>query len=159
MDENLESSNSDSIHEIALRLVYSWEAVFDVDGIPYLFPNPISAYMKKRHRIPCVYQWLIREPNQKLVAYIGQADNLVQRVRGYLSPGPTQATNKRLNRHFRDCIERGCHVELKTLNIIKLDVWDSSYTNNELSDPLLRHLLERFLISDLHRQGIVILNR
>jgi hypothetical protein len=44
--------------------------------------------------------------------YIGEAANLQQRVSGYRNPGPSQATNLRLNARLREQLAKGAGVRL-----------------------------------------------
>jgi hypothetical protein len=57
---------------------------------------------------PGVYRFILVEPEGQVRSYyIGESDNLFQRMNGYRNPGSLQPTNKRINSILRELIEDG----------------------------------------------------
>ena len=57
---------------------------------------------------PGVYRFTLLEPEGDVRSYyIGESDNLFQRMNGYRNPGSTQPTNQRINSILRELIEDG----------------------------------------------------
>ncbi|MDP2638249.1 MAG: hypothetical protein Q8P26_04275 [Candidatus Levybacteria bacterium] len=149
------------IEQIKLHLSYSWEPVlFDKDQ-EYHYPMKISLFMKEHYRLPAIYRWDIYkqlpEDNKKI--YIGEAAILCpRRIQGYLTPGPSQETNKRLKDMFDGFIKDGFKIRLSILKLQYSKLGKVPITINELSDKFTRRYIEAILIVNYSDKGYTLLN-
>jgi hypothetical protein len=140
-----------------IRLEFEWDLVLAEDSIPYLFPQPISKYLKSKYTGPAVYRWSVISDNQMQMVYYGEAENLARRIGNYQRGHKSQQTAARihhllngLNSDLRVVLER-LRFESFSLNGVVVD--ESSLTKKEV-----RCLLENALMATLPN-GVELLNK
>jgi len=148
--------------KLTIEIKYEWGPIINDKGQRYVFPMRFKEFkrgFRSYYNFPAIYRWVIRK-NEKIVAvYIGEAENIGRRIYGYLNPGPSQQTNKRLNSLFHEYISTGLKVELELLKIHNLRIHKDEMSPVDLSSKHLRLLLENLMI-EIHRQnGYVLLNK
>lgn len=134
---------------------YSWVPVELEEGMPLTLskdkalaavaPQSMTSTLSQRSAI---YRWGFFKRGQLVQAYVGETENLRQRVRGYFRPGPTQTTNKRMNALFRKAIDEGFEVKLETLKIEPIRINQINVCNQNLAYPFLRKMMENFVLAD-----------
>ncbi|WP_297487306.1 hypothetical protein [Thermococcus sp.] len=148
--------------KITIEVEYEWKPVINDEGKRYSFPMRFKEFkrgFRSYYNFPAIYRWVIRKNEEIIAVYIGEAENIGRRVYGYINPGPSQQTNKRLNSLFHECISTGLKVELELLKIHKLRIHGYDISPVDLSGKHLRLLLENLMI-EIHRQnGYVLLNK
>ena len=90
--------------------------------------------------VPAVYRFRVvgNGPERR---YVGETSALRRRLQEYRTPGPSQRTNLRLNRLFRDHLEGGGQVDVDTADSIKL-ISGSGSVPVDLHDGVIRKLIE-----------------
>ena len=73
--------------------------------------------------------------------YIGEAENLQRRVAHYRNPGPSQATNIRLNERMRSHLVSTGRIRLRVITEARVQV-DGSAEACDLSNAFARRFLE-----------------
>ncbi|MCL4271212.1 MAG: hypothetical protein KJZ72_16770 [Anaerolineales bacterium] len=135
-----------------------WELVFQEEMTPYIFPNPITEYMKINYRKPAIYRWMIQHDTD-VSMYIGETVNLCpDRLLGYLSPGPTQQTNIRINNLLQASINVGANVKFEILQFDGFFIKDLTLSKKDLEAQEIRRIIEKFLISLYKSYGFKLLN-
>ena len=107
---------------------------------------------------PGVYRLRLRSVEGVESNYVGQSDNLRRRFFHYRNPGPTQATNLRLNRLIRELLAFGGEASVA----IPSEVWIEAEQGNaraDLSRASLRQLFERSALAVEQASDIDSLNR
>lgn len=154
-------SNELGINVLGVNLHFDWISVFRDEDVPYIFPQKITNYMKDNYGRPAIYRWNIYKDipmDQKLI-YIGETTKLCPgRLNGYLKPGPSQATNKRLNRKFINLADRGYKVQLEILRLGKFSISDITLTSADLYSKHTRRFIESLLIIYYLKRGHDLLN-
>ncbi len=95
-----------------------------------------------------IYRWGFFKGSVLREAYVGETENLKQRIQGYLRPGPTQATNKRMNALFWKAVDEGFEVRLEILEIEPVMINQVRVRNQNFADPFLRKMIENFVLAD-----------
>jgi hypothetical protein len=90
--------------------------------------------------------------------YIGEADNLKNRMGSYGKPGPTQDTNIRLNALLRDALRDGERISLAVTTAATLEV-DGIQIAANLNDVFVRRLIEDAAIVAAVIAGTRIINK
>ncbi len=155
-----ESSNAD-LHRgiIDFRLAFEWEVVLASEEVEYKFPSRITDFMKRKYRRPAIYRWTIDRADNEKSFYIGEAVRFCpDRLNGYLSPGPTQKTNIRLNRFFLESIGSGASLKLEILKMSGAFVNDLDLQEKDLAQQDTRRLIEKLLVTFYRNQGLDLLN-
>lgn len=141
---------------------YDWIPVFQDEDEIYYFPNSLTSYMKRLYPAPSIYRWNVYKetPTDIKMIYIGEGQKLIpDRINGYLNPGPSQMTNKRLNTHFRDQIENGHKVLLEIIRFDEMRVGEFVFNQVDLRNKHCRRFLEQMLITYYQQKGYSLLNR
>ena len=122
-----------------------WEEVgyCSYDGEVITWPKP--------GRQPAIYKWTFNTGSNQSI-YVGECVDLKRRIYQYSNPGPTQATNQRLNSRIKEILENGGEVRLSILDMSQVS------TDFELSDKFLRRCLENLAVLGASQDGIEILN-
>ena len=128
-----------------MDLEYNWRK------IEHKFPDVYSG-----HNYPAIYTWVLVSKRGKKSYYLGQTDNLSNRIKYYMDPGPSQKTNIRINSEMRKSEE----VKLYLLDLKTLKLNGKNLTSIALRDSDIRRGLEGLLIRELRIQknGHTILN-
>jgi hypothetical protein len=93
-----------------------------------------------------LYKFRVEKIDGSFGRYVGETDNLNRRFGHYRNPGPTQATNLRLNALFKELLRRGETIEVA---IVTDRVWILRNNRDEvadLSDKSMRRLFENFVL-------------
>ena len=126
----------------------------------YKVPLPeqrYSAYSRELFRA-AVYGWALYKtpPDQgpsvnsdPYAVYVGEAENLPRRLQGYLRPGSSQQTNKRIKEYLERELSRGSTIELQRFRFRDFHILMSRATEtyelisvNALCNPFKRKLVE-----------------
>ena len=131
---------------------YSWKPV-RVDEADFVLSDaktlaPGSQMIAGLPRAAAIYRWAFFRSQRLEGACIGETESLQRRIRGYLSPGPTQDTNKRMNSEFRAAIVRGEEIRLETVEIVPVQLNRVHICNGNLGDQYIRKMMESFLLAD-----------
>ena len=110
-------------------------------------PQPVtlglgdSVLIPKVLGLPGIYRFRLVEAGGRPWVYIGEAVNLQRRMAQYAKPGPTQHTNIRLNRRFREVLRNGGAVTFATANSVVIGV-DGQRLDTDLMLASTRRLAE-----------------
>jgi hypothetical protein len=149
------------MEQLNLVLSYEWQAVFLRDKVEYSFPLAISPFMRARYKEPAVYRWIIYKKTaaDKKLVYIGEAQELCpKRLYGYLNPGPSQQTNKRIKKEFEDYLRNGFNIKLDVCNIHEITFAGSVLGKEALVDNYIRRLIAAAMIFEHRKKGFTILD-
>jgi hypothetical protein len=132
------------------RINYEWQPVELDPGKPFNYPSSLNKAFIGNNSKPALYRWALKDENGLLTgAYIGETENLVRRIKGYLRPGPTQQTNIRMRKNFLDHIESGGIVELQILKFEPFGINNVNvYDESQLGNSYIRKMMENFLLAD-----------
>ena len=92
--------------------------------------------MKKNYRKPAIYRWNVFKeiPNDEKIIYVGEAQELCpQRIKGYLNPGPSQQTNKRIKKKFQTYLDKGFKIRLEMLQFDNIKIEDFTFIKTPLA--------------------------
>jgi hypothetical protein len=152
----------DQTLELALvNFAYEWLPVEQAPGIAYHFPEDPSALLKKHWVMkPAVYRWLVYKtiPGDLKEIYVGETDQLSRRIQHYLRPGPSQATNKRINYLFHQRAAAGCRIVLQYLSFTAFHVGGHVFSPNDLTKKHIRVALEHLFFSFAVAEGYTLHN-
>lgn len=107
-----------------LDIDYAWEPVMSSPGAEYAYPDAVTKYIEEKYSKAAVYRWGFfrarRDSSPEITqspyaAYVGETENLARRLRGYLNPGPSQTTNKRMKAYLDQELKPGTRIELSML--------------------------------------------
>ena len=149
------------MNKLKVEFTYKWEPVLADENREYFFPEEITSFMKRNYRHPAIYRWNIfrKEPEDEKIIYIGEAQELCpQRINGYLNPGPSQRTNKRIREEFQSYLEKGFKIKLEILRFVEIKISDFIITYNDLSDKHVRRFIEELMIVTHKQKGFKLLN-
>ena len=107
---------------------------------------------------PCVYRIDIKGSSKREV-YIGEAVKYNQRMRGYQTPGPTQRTNQRMNRHITEALQGNGLVSISLIT-----EGSHLYLNGEdyivdMGEKHQRVLIENAALCEAYTSGVIVLNK
>ena len=145
-----------------LNIDYAWEPVISFPNVRYAYPNAVTKYIDEHYSKACVYRWAFFEARQSSnpdavqfpqTVYIGETENLARRLRGYLHPGPSQITNKRMKEYLDRELELGTTIDLSILRFENFHIIIGREKCNAglvaelgLGNPFIRKLMENFAI-------------
>jgi len=125
----------------------SWHTLESGQGELWAFPNAVTRYMRDQYGGPALYRWCVTGPgnDEPQMIYIGEAVNLIRRVRNVLRPGKLK-TAARLNAIFRGEVDRGNRV-----TIARAEFQDFSFNGVTFStqDGSLYHKFKRCALENL----------
>jgi hypothetical protein len=126
-------------------------AVVEENGNAYNFPKPFPFYFCEKYAISAVYRWrVLREAGEpKEEIYIGEAEDLVQRIQRVRTPaktGKTGNTNERLNKIFGERLSAGRIIVLEVADIQPFTVNGIRFDESAASDRFKRRALENLLL-------------
>lgn len=149
-------------NHLLVNFPFDWIPVLRSEDEVYLFPNSITPFMSRLYKSPAVYRWNIYKNilTYERIVYIGEGQQLIpSRINGYLNPGPSQATNKRLNIYFHEHIESGYKVQLEVVRFDEVTLGNLSLRQSDLKNRHFRRFLEHMLITYYQQKGYTLLNR
>jgi len=108
--------------------------------------------------VPGLYRVRVRTREGGESYYVGESDNVQRRFGNYRNPGPTQQTNLRLNRLFRELLTAGGEISIALAE----EVWiEASHgrAKADLTRKSLRCLFENFALAVEQVSEVESLNR
>ena len=149
------------MYDIKVEFAYQWKPVLIEVDKEYYFPKRITQFMRKTYNHPAIYRWNIfrNEPDDEKLIYIGEAQELCpQRINGYLNPGPSQQTNKRIKEKLQGYLDKGFKIGLEILRFDNIKIENFALTNNDLNDKHVRRFVEELMVIIYKQKGFQILN-
>ena len=138
--------------KVKIEIAYKWEKVVD-DNRNFMFNikniKGIKKIIGKEYDTPAVYKWVFGKK-----VYVGETNNLRNRLYQYGEPGKSQKTNKKINKFLKESIDN--NFEIIKLNDIKLN---GKLLRYKLKSSFVRKLLENYLILEAIQNGDEIINR
>lgn len=145
--------------ETEIQIELRWSPVMAGEDKPYRFPLELTQFMRDNYSRPGVYRWAFDGPAGKLEsAYIGEAQDLVDRWKGFRKPGPSQVTNKRVHALLQEALLKGYGIRLETLSFPQLKIQGVRLSPPDLRNPYARKLMENLAILDHIRLQVRVLN-
>jgi len=139
-----------------LDIDYAWEPIQASPGRVYRYPTPLSSHMRKAYSRTAIYRWAVyRNPSNTHpnAVYVGETENLVQRLGGYLHPGPSQQTNKRVKKFLDQEVAKESTVSFELLRFEDFHIITDEQAQCgplvsplRLSNPFIRKMMENFAI-------------
>jgi hypothetical protein len=145
-----------------LDIACAWDTVNCGPKIEYAYPHAVTKYIEEHYSKAAVYRWgffkarrnsdpeITQSPH---AAYIGETENLARRLRGYLHPGPSQTTNKRLKAYLDEQLTLGTRIVLSILRfqafhiIIDREKSDARLVAEfGLGNPHIRKMMENLAV-------------
>jgi hypothetical protein len=156
------STKSESRKETKTNIGFSfeWKAMLRDTGEAYVFPKPITTFMKRRYNCPAIYRWVAHRTGQTYpqLMYIGASKRLCpDRLEGYLNPR-TSKTNKRLNEQFTKCLQQGFEIHLQILHVSDIVIGGLLLSPPDLSINNTRLFVEKLLVIYYRQKGYTLLN-
>lgn len=147
-----------------LEISHRWGEAQSSQGYNYLYPAPVSLYMKQQYSRPAVYRWMVWTPGYGIHAYyVGETQDLASRIQQYVRPGKSQATNLRLKAYFDEAVKQKQQVELQSLVFEPFQVNKVKFSMELLGHTHMRRILENLVLVWLHAEissgPPIILNR
>ena len=135
-----------------IQLIVQWRtALVQENGEAYYFPNRMPLYFRDKYAVSTVYRWRIMrvqgEPKETI--YIGEAEDLVQRIQRVLTPpknGERASTNQRLNKIFHEYLLTGRKIVLDVADIQEFTVNGIRFDTSSMRDRFKRRTLENLLL-------------
>lgn len=98
-------------------------------------------------REPGLYEFWVAREDERPGVYIGEADDLRARFQGYRTPGPGQATNRRLNASLRQDIGRDATVTIFVVTAARVQLDAVEWRDLDLSRKNQRLVVEQAAIA------------
>ncbi len=108
--------------------------------------------------VPGIYRFSIRDHKGDKV-YIGETDQLPRRMQHYRTPGPLQATNKRLNAFMREVLSAGGDIYVSIITTDACLKLNGASRHIDLSKKSDKRLLEHAAIFEAIESGLSVLNK
>lgn len=145
---------------LSLKASIRWVPVYCEESVVYSYPDRVTQYMRRRYTRPGVYRWLVLSPGSTAApqAYVGEAEDLAQRLYQYLHPGPLQQTNLRLKSLLNAARRQGKQVRLELLEIDSVAVAGWKVSANDLGSKFFRRFVENLLTIYHEKAGFSLLN-
>ena len=147
-----------------LTVNFRWKAALQREGQGYSFPEVRSDFFRKNHSGPAIYRWRIHpaDAGQLEKIYIGEADDLHERVGQYLSARSNQQggrTNKRVVAELSEAIRSGKTVFLDVAVFEPYSVDGVSFDASNLESLFVRRAIEYLLLAKAQKEGHPLLNK
>jgi hypothetical protein len=108
---------------------------------------------------PGLYRFRISKLNGGAAIYVGETDNLQRRFAHYRNPGPTQATNLRLNAFFLAVISSGGSIEVDIVIDKAWLTWSDVEVKADFRRKSARRLFENLVLCAERADSIEDLNK
>jgi hypothetical protein len=118
--------------------------------------------MKRKYCSPAIYRWNIFSltPNDMQHIYIGECKKLVpDRLNGFLKPGPSQATNKRINNALSEEVSKRKTATMEILRFDEIRIGNNTFITSDLESKFIRLFIENLLIVHYQKLGYLLLNK
>ncbi len=93
------------------------------------------------------------------MCYIGEAENVARRLNHYLCPGKRQLTNLRLKALLHTERSNNSAIRFQVARFEPFSINGCPLSDNTLTDPHVRKMVENLLIVVERSQGVLILNK
>jgi hypothetical protein len=133
----------------SIQVGIQWRAALLGEGQPYLFPKKFTPYFRRHHGTAAVYRWRIMSKTGETTdaVYIGEAEDLAQRVRVLTPPKQNTSTNRRLHDLFQQRLSEGKTIALDVADIDPFEINDVQFGKDSVTDCFKRRTLENLLLS------------
>lgn len=145
----------DAERQEEFTVAYRWRPIgtvtLDADGLLVLPRLPAT---------PGVYRFRVRHDGGELL-YVGEADNLRARFRGYRRPNEGQQTNTRLNGEFKSILLAGGEISVAIVEDARIAI-DGMDAPADLANKAVRRAIENLAVvggSGGSGGAVVLLNR
>jgi hypothetical protein len=101
---------------------------------------------------PGVYAFRFAGPEGVTSVYVGEAENLQRRVAHYRNPGPTQATNIRVNERMRSHLSLNSRITMQLIVDAQVEV-DGNAEACDLSNAFARRFVENAALLAIAKTG------
>jgi hypothetical protein len=108
---------------------------------------------------PGLYQFKVLRKSAVDAIYVGETDNIQRRFSHYRNPGPTQATNLRLNALFKARLLEEARINVEVVTDSAWMTWSGDETQADLSKKSVRRLFENFVLCVEGTDDVESLNR
>jgi hypothetical protein len=150
----------EKMDQLNIVLAYEWQPVLLRDKVDYLFPMGVTPFMRARYKEPAVYRWNIfqKTSGDRKLVHIGEAQELCpRRIYGYLNPGPTQQTNKKIKTEFENYMRQSMSIGLDICVIQELTFGETVLGKQALNDKYIRQLIQTAMIIEHRKKGFTVL--
>lgn len=141
-----------------------WVMVTDEDGTSYEYPAKVSRYIKKTYSGPAIYRWRVIPSGEdgRETVYIGQAEDLAQRVQRVLTPGHGRKgdpTDRRLQTAFRELLSKRKKMVLEIADFEEFEINGVHFSPSVLADRFRRLAVENLILAVQQAAGYNLLNK
>ena len=151
----------DEMKRFDIAIAYEWQTVLLRENVKYSYPLAITPFMRSRYREPGIFRWNIygKAGEDKKLFYIGEAQEICpRRLYGYLNPGPTQQSNKKIKAEFEAYLKEGLNVGLDICSVTELKLDGLSLDKEALSDKYNRRLIVAAMVVEHRKKGLTVLD-
>lgn len=117
-----------------------------------------SLLFPKVGQVPGIYRFNLSDPRTGYSAYIGETDRVDRRFNGYRNPGPSQATNLRVNPLLVGTLRLGGTVTIELAGSVTMTI-NGVPAAVDLSWKPTRLIVENAALLEARAQGVVLHNR
>jgi len=143
-----------------INVELKWVPLESEPGRPYFYPLAPTKHMKESCSQPGVYTWAVfgNEMDPRAV-YIGEAEDLVKRLGGYLKPGNKQQTNLRIKQYLDEKLATASRIEFHKLEFSPFLVNGIEVNLDACHKSTIRRILENLAILEHERRLCTVMNR
>ncbi len=144
----------------SFTLYVQWRAVMAREGKAYCFPEKFTPFMKDAYRVSAVYRWRVmqKEAGEKELIYIGEGEDLLQRIQRVLTPprDPKKGnTNWRLHDLFSKHVASGRTITLELADVEPFEIaapdpgrtYEVRLGRDTMGDRFKRRAVENLLLA------------
>ena len=144
-----------------LDIEVRWVPVLNAANTPYRYPAPHSrSFLKQNYPQPVVYRWrILPVENDKERVYIGEAEDLCNRIQGVRTPGKSQSTNQQLSKYFAEQLSLNKEVALEIADFEPFSINGVRFSTDDLYSEAKRCFIENLLICLEEAAGHELLNK
>jgi hypothetical protein len=149
------------LENLLMECKYAWKPALLREKVEYLFPMAISPFMRTQYKGPAVFKWEVfdKQSGDKKLVYIGEAQEMCpKRLYGYLSPGPTQLANQKVNTDFRGYLKQKLTIRLEICDVVDFSMGTLVINPTLLDDKYVRRMLVAALIIEHKKQGYTVVD-
>jgi len=144
----------------AINVDFEWVPLEAEVGKPYRYPFAATKHMKESYSQPGVYRWAVfAKETEPWAVYIGEAEDLVRRLAGYLKPGNKQQTNLRIKQYLDERLTSGSRIEFHKLDFSPFKVNGVELSIDTCHKSPVRKILENLAILQHEKKLCTVMNR
>lgn len=145
---------------LRIEIAHEWRTVESAPGKIYRYPEEVTDAMRRALTGPAIYRWNIYEsaPGDLQTVWVGETDNLPNRIYLYRNPKPGQEPYARTKVRLVDAMTSGRRVTLETLYFEPWSIGNATITRSDLSEQAVRKFLADTLMFALARSGYTVWN-